>query len=144
MSYVRTLTCLILCSAAQVFSAEQDLSDEALLWTNSAMADRFAECSVFFNSMSTWPGMTDEVSLELAELADISTKQMIEYVDGGTAASKIGTASDEMWAPYSDRSDAVPPSAFISKYTARCAKLLSQTEIVLADVMQEGSQRFPN
>lgn len=144
MSYVRILACLFLCPAACVLAADQRLSDEARLWADAAMADKFAECSVFFNSMSTWPGMTDEASLQLAELADASTRRLVEYVDGDTAATKIGAASAEMWAPYSDRTDAVPPSAFISKYTTRCAQLVSETEVVLVAVREEGGRRFPN
>jgi hypothetical protein len=143
MHHVNLLTGIVLCLAAQGVAAADNLSNEALRWTQSTMADKFAECSVFFNSMSIWPGMTDEASLQLAELADVSTKQLVGYVDGDTAAQKIDTASASMWAPYNDRTVAVPPSAFISKYTSKCARLLSATDVVLLDVMKEGDRRFP-
>jgi hypothetical protein len=94
----------------------------------SAMADRFAECSVFFNSMSLWPGMTREASLQMAELADQASKHLVEFVDGETAATKLDTANHRMWAPYADNADDVSPDGLIAAYGRRCATLLSQAD----------------
>lgn len=93
---------------------------------SSAMADRYAECSVFFNSMSLWPGMTEDVSLQMAELADQASKQLVEFVDGDTAAAKLDIANHLMWAPYAENADDVSPDQLISRYGQQCATLLSQ------------------
>ena len=143
MFYPRILACMALCLAAHSVPAEQNLSAEQGRWTDSNIADEFAECAVFFNSMSIWPGMTEEASLQLADLADASTRQLVEVVDGETAVAKMDAASDVMWAPYAGQTGAVSPSEFITRYTAKCARLLSEAEIALVDVKKEGDRRFP-
>ena len=115
---------------------------DADLWIESTMADQFAECTAFFNNMSQWKGMPQDVSRQMEGLALTSIEYLVGLVGRRTAEAKLKIANSLMLEEYAE-SEPVSPSVLIAKHAEHCTNLLRDPTTVAKSLVPEARRRFP-
>ena len=118
-------------------------SSDAELWIESMMADKFAECTAFFNNMSQWKGMPEDVSQQMEGLAITSIEYLVGLVGNQTAEAKLEIANSLMTKEYAS-TEPVSPSVLIADHAEPCIGLLKDPISVAKSLGPEAQRRFPD